>query len=848
MPAPILDWSAAAEAGSTQAGGKGWQLGRLAQLGVPVPEGFVIGASASVSHLSGEPLPAAMLALLAKELERRDWSRLPLAVRSSAPMEDSARASFAGIHRSCLNVQGFDAAVRAVQEVWDSLWTPQARAYRQHLGMADSEATMAVVVMPLLPAVASGIAFTCDPVSGRDDQLIIHAHLGLGEALVGGQAEGDEYRLQENHGNGSLHLIERRLGSKARLTVPSPEGGTALRETPAGLAAQPVLADAQALMLGELARDAANALDYANTGYDVEWVWDGERFWIVQARPITARGRYTYPALASQPDYWSRGNTREILPDPLSPLDWGLCRKMVNRMLTRGYELSGYATLPGAQRAGLFHGRLYLQTSLMQWEGYDALGIAPKVMNQLLGGRQPEITVPPITAGRRWAKGLRLLRYLRRSAKQRRHAEAALSQARRRAAAWLAQDLPVDNAGLAQQLRFQFAVVQGADDLFFLQGSAGGTLFNLIQLVEKYCPGEGHALTAALMAGGEPSITAIQGYELMELARIAAADTPALAWLRRPDRTGAEWPRELAEDSPFRRAFAGFLQRYGHRGVYETYFRSPRWREAPDYLLDSVVNLIGCDPAHLRKRQQQAVAEAWQRLRRDMPFWLRPVVGKLVKASRIECNHREAARSALVAYLEVLRRGVCTLGQRLAGPGGLEQPDDIFNLTEWEVFALAEGRLPSVAAGRRVAERRYRLEAWATETEPEVLLKHGDAAPAPASVSASVGNSKGGLWRGTAVGSGRARGSVHIARHPADGLAMAAGDVLVTPSTDPSWTPLFLKAGALVMETGGYLSHGAIVAREFGIPAVVNLPGILNHLQNGEQVEVDGNQGMVRRL
>ena len=188
-------------------------------------------------------------------------------------------------------------------------------------------------------------------------------------------------------------------------------------------------------MLGELARDAANALDYANTGYDVEWVWDGERFWIVQARPITARGRYTYPALASQPDYWSRGNTREILPDPLSPLDWRLCRTMVNRMLTRGYELSGYATLPGAQRAGLFHGRLYLQTSLMQWEGYDALGIAPKVMNQLLGGRQPEITVLPLTAGRRWAKGLRLLRYLRRSAKQRRHAEAALSQARRRAAA-----------------------------------------------------------------------------------------------------------------------------------------------------------------------------------------------------------------------------------------------------------------------------------------------------------------------------------------------------------------------------------------------------------------------------
>jgi rifampicin phosphotransferase len=844
----VLDWEAAAQAGAAEAGGKGWQLGRLSQYAAPVPPGFVVAASASSGRKPAEAPPSAVIAAVSRELERRDWAHQALAVRSSAIMEDSARTSFAGIHHSCLNVRGVRETLQAIQDVWDSLWTPQALAYRQRLQVTEDDIGMAVIVMPLLPAVASGVVFTCDPISGRDDQLLVHANWGLGVTVVGGQVDGDEYRLQENLSRDRLSLIGQRIGSKAKFTAAAAGGGTELRTTSAARSARAVLDPSQVLELGDLAKDVASALDYANAGYDVEWVWDGERYWIVQARPITARAHHTYPALASQPVYWSRGNTAEILPEPLSPLDWGLSRTMANRMLTRGYELSGYRTLPGTQRAGLFHGRVYLQTSLMQWEGYDALGIEPHAMNQLLGGRQQQITVPPATVAERWTRRLRILRYLRRSPKLRRRADVMLSQARQHAAAWLAQDLPVDNAELSQQLRLQFATVHAADDLFFLQGSGGGTLFNLVQLVEKYCPGEGHALTAALMAGGEASVTARQSYDLMELARIAGDDARALLWLRRSDRVDANWSRELAGDSPFRHAFAAFLQRYGHRGVYETYLRNPRWREAPGYLLGSIVNLIGTDPAPLHKRQQQAAADAWQRVRREMPFWLRPVVSKLVRSSRIESNHREAARSALVAYLEVLRRGARAIGQRYTDVGGLERADDIFNLTAHEVFNLAEGRLPAAAAARRAADRRRRLQAWAREREPEVIVEQGIAVTVPVLDRANVDEGKGRIWRGIPVGGGCARGSVRIARSPSDGLALAAGDVLVAPSTDPAWTPLFLRAGALIMETGGYLSHGAIVAREFGIPAVVNLPGILDQLRDCDEVEVDGARGVVRRL
>ncbi len=851
----ILDWKAACEAGPVRAGGKGSQLGVLAELGLPVPPGFVIDAAASAGHRRGDAVPDALVAALARELEQRGWTDQPLAVRSSAVMEDSARASFAGIYRSCLNVRGLDAALKAVQEIWDGIWEAPAVAYRQRLSLAegegdgDGDARMAVVVMPLLSAVAAGIAFTCDPVSGREDQCVIHATWGLGEALVGGQAEGDEYRLPLTEPQDTPILVDQRSGRKARTSVVSARGGTELRDTPAEQAARPALTAEQIVTLAALVRDAACALDYTNPYYDVEWVWDGERFWIVQARPVTRRGRYTYPALANQPTILSRMNSREVVPDPLSALECSLSRRILRRMLNCSLELARYKMLEGVEHTAIRHGRLYFDTSVLQWEALDSFGFPPKSVTQMLGGHQPEITVPPPTLLQRAARMWRSLRYLVRCVRPRRRAKITLSRARQQATEWLASGEPQPATGLelANRLRRRSDIVCGATDLFFFQVSSASFYPLLLDLAEKYCPGEGQGITAALLAGGEPSVTAAQSYELMELAQVAAADPPALAWLRSANRAGAEWQSRLADGSPFRRAFAEFLERYGHRGVYESHLRNPRWREAPDYLLDSLVQLIGSDPAHFRDRQQEAARQARLRFDAALPIWLRPLVGPLIRFSVIERNLREAGRSALVAYLEVIRRDALALGRR-----SLERPEDIFNLTLHEALAVAEGRLPAPFAAARCRWRRRQLERWASEVEPNVILEGGDAAIAiqnsPAAVDDTRPAAVDGVWRGTVAGSGRAQGAACIARHPTEAIGMEAGAVLVTPSTDPAWTPLFLKAGALVMEMGGYLSHGAIVAREFGIPAVVNLPGILDQVRSGDVLEVDGNRGIVRRL
>ncbi len=860
MTARVLDWAASAQAGARIAGGKGWQLGRLAQFGVPVPDGFVLAAQASLDHRPGQALPPAVTQALHDALRARGWLDLPLALRSSAPQEDSTGASFAGIHLSCLNVRGPDAILQAVQRIWDSQWTPQAQAYRQRLNLAAGGG-MAVVVMPMVAAAASGIAFTIDPVTGRHDHMVIHANWGLGESLVSGDAEGDEYRLREDYLRQAWPLASRRIGAKRRATQPAAHGqGTQLVDTPPDRAALPVLTDAQAEALGDIVRDAARALDYAGAGYDIEWAWDGQRFWILQARPVTASARHTYPALQSQPDYWSRGNTREVLPQPMSALEWDAGRVMAQRMLTSGFELSGYAAMPGVRLAALFQGRAYLNASVIQWVGYDALGVTPRDMNALLGGPQPEIHVPPLTVAQRLRHGLRILRYLRRAAPLRRQAAADLPLLLARAQAWLDAPLPDTHAQLGARLREQFQAVLAADVLFFLQGSGGGALSKLLELVEKALPGEGHALTAALMAGGEPSVTAAQGYALMDLARLAQQDAQALAWLQSPGRDSAAWAHALPDGSVFKPAFADFLRRYGHRAVYETYLRNPRWREAPGYLLDSVRNLIGADPAALRARQHAAAQDAWRRVRRALPFWQRPLAAKLLAASRLEGNQREAARSVLVAYLAVARKSALELGRRSVGPDGLAAADDIFHLNAAEIFALADGRIAPAALGRRAADRRAQLDAWAALPDPDVVTEYAtEGAPMPStsipstptrSTPAPAARATGGeweAWRGTPVAGGHAQGCAFVARTPEEALAMPAGGILVAPSSDPAWTPLFLRAGAVVMEAGGYLSHAAIVAREFGIPAVVNVQGILQSVGTGDMLEVDAVRGEVRR-
>ena len=836
---PLLDWQAAAVQ-REEAGGKGWQLGKLARYGLPVPDGFVIPASACRAMQSLDHLPDGLVAQLEGELARRGWHGTPLAVRSSATTEDSEQASFAGIHLSRLNVTGIDALVDAVREVWASLWTPQAAAYRARFGIPDSEAAMAVVVMPLLPAKAAGIAFSCDPRSGRDDHIVIHAHWGLGESLVAGEADGDEYRLQEDLLDTRLSLLDKRIGSKARKTVLRSEGGTLTVETPGTEAARQVLDDAQALALGELVRDAASALDFGRPFYDIEWVWDGERFWLVQARPVTAMARNTYPALANQPTIWSTGNTRDVMPLPMSALDWSGVRRLVNELLEAGYRHAGYPLLPGGQRAGMHHGRLYLNLSLLMWEAWDGFGVAPKIINEMAGGYQPEISVPPNRLRDRLRRLPYFIRYAKSTGPVRKHAVEAAAKARALAAEWKRAPVPANIPEFIDTLLTRTRIVRAQKELGLMQGSGGASLSMLIEALEKHLPGEAYTMAAALLAGGEPSVTAQQGYDLMALAETAARFPEVRAWLTQPQRDD-NWWRKLDGSHPFRQAFAAFLDTYGHRGVYESYWRHPRWHEAPGYLLDNIAGLLGTRVSEVRARQAQAREQAGRKVRAAMPWRARLALKFFVESAIRDSNQRELARSTYSAMSDAMRPSLLHLGRDLAARGALARPEHIFELTLPEIVLAAQGRIPPAGVARRTADRLAQRAYWESAPGPDVIQVDGPAvALAPATATKS-----GNVRIGVAVGAGVARGVARVIRHPDEGTRLGQGEILVAPSTDPAWTPLFLKAGGLVMETGGYLSHGAIVAREFAIPAVVNIPGILSEIRDGDVIEVDGSSGRV---
>lgn len=822
----LIDAAAATQASPAQLGGKAWQLGQLRHFGLPVPDFFVIPAEASRDREQG--LSSPLRQALQQTLAARGWLDQPLAVRSSAVGEDAAGASFAGIFRSCLNVRGLAAVEAAIREVWASLDTAIAAAYRERLGLTG-EALMAVVIMPLLPAQAAGIAFTCDPVSGREDRIVVHANWGLGESLVGGEAAGDEYVFTEDTTD-QWRLSECRIGRKASISQPAPGGGTQRQRLSAAESQAPVLTTAQAEELAALLRDAALAFDFVAPFFDLEWVWDGTRFWLTQSRPITRRARYTYPGIHTQPAIWTRGNTCEVMPEPLQPMDWNFSRRGCNDLLEQGWKLAGYPVQTGVQRAALFQGRLYLEASIMQWEAWDAAGIDPDRFNVLMGGHQPAIRVTPPKGKERWQRGLRLLRYLRRAPAMRRQGLAEVAGMHALAREIRSLPLPDEVRSMAPLLHRVLRPARTSYGMFFLQGSGGGDLSLLTDTLNRFFPGEGEALAAALLADGEPSETARQGLALLHLAQKAKQ---------------AGFPKASSATGEFAAALAEFMDQYGHRGHDETYLRSRAWADEPDALLAQLPALADIDPASLRARQQAGARAAWQRI----PFWLRPWLKRQVRAANIGCNQREAARSALIALLAAARRLWRHIGQALHKEGALADPQAVFMAMPSELERYAAGELSASGLRARVAAREATFAQWQASPAPDwlSLASGGECTASAAATPASGASHPGQCWQGVPTGTGRAKGRARILRHPSEGNLLQPGEILVAPATDPGWTPLFLKIAGLVVETGGQMSHGAIVAREFALPAVVNLPGILQAIRDGDEIEVDGLRGEVRR-
>ncbi len=817
--------------GASRAGGKAYNCAWLKQLGMPVPDGAVLTAD-------GMDSPAG-LAELDAWLGRQPTEIL-WAVRSSAADEDSAGHSFAGIHETRLNVPRH-LVVEAVGACWSSVQSARALAYRRAVGLPTEGVRAGVLIQEMVQPVVSGVAFTLDPIAGAREELVISASWGLGEAIVSGLVEPDEYHVRKS----DCAVMQQRLGGK-RYRVLAEQGVSRLAETREDERAKPSLRDEQ---VRELAGLLVRLEQHFGAPQDVEWCHDGRQFWILQSRPVTTQLRANAPNIL-----WTRANVREVLPDLPSPQTAAFCINLLNSAFERFY---GRLLAPESELgpvARVFFGRVYFNLTRLLSIG-ARVNTPPAVLLRAMGHperiRPEDEVVTPASPGQR----LRAL-------------PDALRLASRQVV--LPWRIRREFAGLRRFLS-EFEIPPAASlpeaDLWARmarwKGSTEGTLEAVLTLggvalfetnLQGICRRVGfpYERLAPVLAAGEKSVSAQQAFDLLALARSARQEARAHEFFLHQPPAFERWREEL-RGTAFLPQFEEYLAKYGHRGAQESDWALPRYREDPAPLLAAVgVHLRAEDtpaPEAILARQQADADRAWQDFRAHLRLWQRPGLLPLTRwlMGRIKRMYvwREQLRSEMMRVGAALRLWHLALGARFVARGALAQPEDYFFLTHEEVEQAVAGTLPADELRARVVRRRAERAQW-EKLEMPLLLRESDLPALIRRANASLPETEVSLLQGLCVSPGCAEGEVVVLRDPTDFARMRRGAIIVAPATDPAWTPLFTLAAGVIVEVGGTLSHASLVAREYGLPALANVKDATRLLKDGDRVWLDASGGFVQ--
>jgi pyruvate,water dikinase len=890
--APVLALERLGQDMLAEAGGKAANLGELARAGLPVPAGFCLTtrayldataspALADVHHAIAATAPddlAGLASLAAKARALVLGAAVParidaavraayaalggdtaVAVRSSATAEDLPFASFAGQQDTFLNVVGADAVVSAVRQCWASLWTDRAVTYRAVQGIGPSTVSLAVVVQRMVDAAVAGVLFTANPVTGRRHEAVIDASPGLGEAVVSGAVNPDHFVIDGATGT----ILERRIGDKGLLIRPLPGGGTERVAQP-GAGSGPSLTDAQLAALELLGRRAEV---HFGSPQDLEWAIgrDGG-VWLTQSRPITTLYPMPdKPPTGPGPRVYLCFSLAQGLTRPLTPMGLAGIRLIASSVAEAAHfpvpvPRDGPSPYAEAGQRIFFDltpvvrsktGRAFVPRVFDIMEARSAI-----VLRQLFADPRFSLVssspgrllrrVAPVAARARVPETL--IRGLLRPEDALRRADRVGEQLRASltvpAAATAAQRLDHVERILSRNV---FPVVPALMPLPALG-------FALLAAAGKLAGSPGNGALQDVLRGLPNNVTTEMDLDLWALAAAirkhpAAAEVfgrTALPELARRYRTG-ELPGVVQS------GLSGFLSRYGHRAVAEIDLGMPRWSDDPTHILGVLANYLRVDdPALAPDRQfekaareadaqvERLVAAAKQRSR---------LRGALVRAAlrrtRMFAGLRELPKYHLVEALGAVRQQLAAVGAELAGAGVIDAADDIFFLDLGEARAgLGGAALHGIVQQRREA---YVAELGRRHI-PRVLLSDGTEPEAVQSDAGGRGagdaDRSAGVLSGTPASAGTVSARARVILDP-QGAHLEPGDILVAPSTDPGWTPLFLTAGGLVMEMGGPNSHGAVVAREYGIPAVVGVPDATSRIATGDDITVDGAAGTV---
>jgi pyruvate,water dikinase len=769
------------------------------------------------------PMPEALAAEI-RELAGAVGGGDLLAVRSSATAEDMAAASFAGQYRSYLEIGDDDSLFRAVRLVWASLWLPAPRSYRAHTGVPEDDLAMSVVVMRLVAAERAGVVFTVDP-AGSGSDLRIEAVEGLAEQLVSGEVTPEAYVLPR---------------SPARR--PSVD---------------PVLDEAV---------DAALELErWFGDPQDVEWAHDGDRLYIVQSRPITTVATGVaddgFDTRIGSDHAFTTAGIAESLPGVLPPLQWTTAAPLMENGFRQLFDQMN-ALPPEADHRPFIarvHGRAVLSLDLMKAAAAEVPGgSGEEIERQYFGRVISEPADPPRDLGTRGPfKGLRSLATGFREINARRgfrfEANTSIDATER----LLLHPADCEIAATDELLAYRHRALDLAGRLMAVEiavAAAAAAAYRGVELfLEPHVGEEASRLAQQLTAGGIDPCGVQVALHTCDLAEQALTDADLAASI------GELTPRDpavlatLEETSPGAELLAAFEKEIGHSGSASV-FAGETWAESRDLawqLISQAVQIqrSGRPPMASPGARDELLAEVGSRFATSWKWrFQRVVTGQVVDVRRRMLRRlvadaveflrlREKTKSAVLALGGEVRRVHLALGHRLHISGALGSPLDVDLLAAQELEPASDGRGPSRWELKR---RRAVLDSLsADDSLPQVFV--GDPSRRLGEAPPPSGDTFTGWGASAGVYEGPAR-VITKATEPIE-----PGDILVARTTDPAWTPLFLTAGAIVVEEGGPLSHAAIIARELGLPAVLNVPGLLGHLALSEsaRLRVDGDRGIV---
>jgi pyruvate,water dikinase len=844
-------------------GGKGAHLGELARIeGIRVPDGFCVTtdafrrimAEASIDDrldrlsrlepddreairalseeirgiIEGIAIPDNLVAAITGALARLG-EQAPCAVRSSATAEDLPTASFAGQQDSYLNVTGPAAILRQVSRCWASLFTERAVTYRLRNGFDHRMVQMAVVVQQMVFPQAAGILFTADPVTGSRKVASVEAGFGLGEALVSGLVNPDVYKVRDGA------VVSKTIGTKQLAIHASPAGGTREEAIEPERQEQPALTDAQVVRLAELGRRIEA---HFGRPQDIEWCLADDAFQVVQSRPITTL--FPIPAAGDGENhvYISVGH-QQMMTDAMKPLGLSFWQMTTPRPMAEAggrlfVDVTQILASP-ASRAGLM-GMVgkndpligdALQTILDRGDFIPSLpdeegpawmppssGAAPieadpAIVEELIARTQGSIAA--VKRDIRDRSGPALLDFI----------QADIQELRR----------------VLHDPQSRRVIMTGMEAAWWLNDQLQAWL------------GEKNAADT-LTQSVPHNVTSEMGLALLHVADVIRLHPEVVAFLEQVEDDGFldELPG-LAGGREARDAIRDWLDRYGMRCIGEIDITRPRWSERPATLVPVILgNVRNFEPGEGERRFEQGRQEAWAKERellerlRALPDGERKAeeTKRMIDRVRTFAGYREYPKYGMISRYFVYKQALLDEAGRLVRAGVLREKEDIFFLRFEELQDVVRTHQVDDALIRR---RRDAFLSYQALTPPRVLTSEGEAVAG----AYRRDNLPAGALVGLPVSAGTVEGRARVILDMAE-ADLEPGDILVTAYTDPSWTPLFVAIEGLVTEVGGLMTHGAVIAREYGLPAVVGVEHATRLIRDGQRIRVHGTDGYVEIL